>query len=141
MPLEVALVRRLASAPMGLGGAPLGNLFRAVAEADALDVVRHARDRGIVHFDTAPHYGQGLSERRFGEALRGAPRGDVVLSTKVGRLLTHDAHAPRDRAGYVDVAPCTTHYDYSSGGVLRSLEDSRKRLGIQRIDIAFVHDV
>jgi D-threo-aldose 1-dehydrogenase len=124
-----------------LGGAPLGNLFRAIPDDDATDLIRHAYDAGVRYFDTAPHYGQGLSERRFGAALREHPRDSFLLSTKVGRLLSRSPDAPRAQNGYVDVLPYVQRYDYTRAGVLRSLDDSRQRLGLSRIDLAFVHDI
>ncbi len=125
----------------GLGGAPLGNLFRAITDDDAAALVRHAYDHGVRYFDTAPHYGQGLSERRAGLALRDLPRDSFVLSTKVGRLLTPAADAPRTQNGYVDVLPFVQHYDYTGDGVRRSLDDSLQRLGTTRIDFVYVHDI
>jgi D-threo-aldose 1-dehydrogenase len=95
---------------------------------------------GCVTFDTAPHYGNGRSEERFGRFLAGVPRPSVVVSTKVGRLLTPDAQAPRDFGAYVDVLPNVQHFDYSGPGVRRSIEDSLKRLGLTYIDVAYVHD-
>src|ERR1700741_3943498 len=115
--------------PLGFGGAPLGNLFAAIAEDDALKLVRHAYDRGIRYFDTAPHYGNGLSEHRMGAALRGLRRDAYVLSTKVGRLLVPDAHAPRDQNGYVGVLPFVQNWNYSRDATLRSIDDSLQRLG------------
>src|SRR5438132_7686767 len=90
---------------LGLGGAPLGNLFRAVTDDDAIATIQHALTAGVTYFDTAPHYGHGLSEHRFGAALREVGRERFVLSTKVGRLLRADPRAPRDQHGYVDVWP------------------------------------
>ncbi|MCC6194853.1 MAG: aldo/keto reductase [Burkholderiales bacterium] len=130
-----------AAAGVALGGAPLGNLFRPVREDDALALLDRAWDAGVRYYDTAPHYGHGLSERRFGTALRARPRGSFLLSTKVGRLLHADERAPADAHGYVGVPRFVQTYDYSRAGVLRSLADSRKRLGIDRIDIAYVHDL
>ena len=141
MPLTATLAARLRARPLALGGAPLGNLFAAVADADADALVRHAVQAGVVYFDTAPHYGNGLSERRFGAALRDVPRDRYVLSTKVGRLLVPDASAPQDQNGYVRVPPLVQRYDYTRDGVLRSLAASRARLGIERIDIVYVHDL
>ncbi len=129
------------AAGLALGGAPLGNLYAAVGDADAIAVVRHAVQAGVGYFDTAPHYGNGLSERRFGAALAGVPRERYLLSTKVGRLLVADARAPADQHGYVAVPPVVQRYDYSRDGVLRSLADSRRRLGLVRIDVVYVHDL
>jgi D-threo-aldose 1-dehydrogenase len=125
---------------LGLGGAPLGNLFRAVPEAEAQAVLAAALADGCQSFDTAPHYGNGLSEQRFGQALRGLPRERFVLSSKVGRVLRPDAQAPRDQNGYVDVLPFTQRWDYSAAGTRRSVEDSLQRLGLARLDVAYVHD-
>jgi D-threo-aldose 1-dehydrogenase len=127
--------------PLGFGGAPLGNLFAAIADEAATDLVHHAFDRGIRYFDTAPHYGNGLSEHRMGAALRALSRDDYVLSTKVGRLLIADRNAPREQNGYVDVLPFVQRWDYSADATLRSIEDSLQRLGLARIDYVFIHDV
>src|SRR6185369_15993459 len=128
-------------APLGLGGAPLGNLFTAVAETTAVELIRHAAAQGIRYFDTAPHYGSGLSERRIGTALRELPRSSYLISTKVGRLLVSDAGAPRDQHGYVDVLPYVQRWDYSYDGTLRSIDESLQRLGLERIDYVYIHDV
>ncbi|HVN35022.1 MAG TPA: aldo/keto reductase [Casimicrobiaceae bacterium] len=127
--------------PLGFGGAPLGNLYSAIADDAAASLVRHAYDRGIRYFDTAPHYGNGLSEHRMGAALHGLPRETYELSTKVGRLLVPDASAPRDQNGYVGVLPFVQRWDYSHDGTLRSIDDSLQRLGLARIDYVFIHDV
>ena len=129
------------AAPLGFGGAPLGNLFAPIADADAVALVRAAWDCGLRYFDTAPHYGNGLSEHRIGHALRGLPRDDYLLSTKVGRLLLPDPGAPRAQNGYVDVLPFVQRWDYSFDGTLRSIDDSLQRLGVARIDYVFIHDV
>jgi D-threo-aldose 1-dehydrogenase len=125
---------------LGLGGAPLGNLFTAVSDADAQALVDAAWASGCRSFDTAPHYGHGLSERRLGNALRSRPRDAFVLSSKVGRVLTPDTHAARDQYGYVDVLPFTQVWDFSAAGTRRSVEDSLQRLGLARLDVAYVHD-
>lgn len=139
--IESVLRAATAAAGVALGGAPLGNLFRPVSEAEAQGVLARAWELGVRCYDTAPHYGHGLSERRFGAALRERPRDQYVLSTKVGRLLHRDAAAASAQHGYVDVPPFVQTYDYSRAGVLRSLDDSRARLGIERIDIVYVHDL
>ena len=126
---------------LGLGGAPLGNLFSAIAEDAATGLVRRAFDCGIRYFDTAPHYGNGLSEHRFGLALRELARDEYVLSTKVGRLLSPDANAPCDQMGFVDVLPFVQRWDYSRDGTLRSIDDSLQRMGLARIDYVYIHDV
>jgi D-threo-aldose 1-dehydrogenase len=128
---------------LGLGCAQLGNLYRSMSDETATEIVEAAWTHGIRYFDTAPHYGLGLSERRLGAALAGRPRDEYVLSTKVGRLLEENpAYAgERDTAAGFDVpATLVRRLDYSRDGVLRSLESSMDRLGVDRIDIAFVHD-
>lgn len=125
----------------GFGGAPLGNLFSAVGDDDAIALLRHAYNKGTRYFDTAPHYGQGLSEHRFGAALRDFPRDTYRLSTKVGRVLTPAPDAPGAQNGYVDVLPFVAHYDYTGDGVVRSLEDSLQRMGLSRVDFVFIHDI
>jgi D-threo-aldose 1-dehydrogenase len=125
---------------LGLGGAALGNLFRQVSDAEARSLVDAAWRAGCRTFDTAPHYGHGLSERRLGDALRHRDRGGYVLSTKVGRLLTAREDAAREQFGYVDTLPFVQHWDFSAAGVRRSLEDSLQRTGLPRVDVLFVHD-
>ena len=125
---------------LGLGGAPLGNLFEAVNDAEARQLVEAAWHSGCRSFDTAPHYGHGLSERRLGDALRGQAHDGFVLSSKVGRLLTPDAAAPRAQHGYVDILPFRQSWDFSAAGTRRSVEDSLQRLGLARLDVAYVHD-
>jgi D-threo-aldose 1-dehydrogenase len=122
---------------LGLGGAPIGNLFAAVSDEDARATVDAAWDRGIRFFDTAPLYGHGLSERRLGTALAGRPRDEYTLATKVGRLLV--AGDPGDTM-FVDVPSARPVFDFSYDAVMRSLEDSLDRLGHDRVDILHVHD-
>ena len=127
---------------LGLGAAPLGNLFRAISDADARTVLDAAWDGGVRCYDTAPLYGLGLSETRLNPFLRGKPRDAYVLSTKVGRLL--DASTPDTRDGigkWVDVPSRRERYDYSHDGVLRSLEFSLERLGLDRVDVLYAHDL
>jgi D-threo-aldose 1-dehydrogenase len=125
---------------LGLGGAPVGNMYSAISDDDALALLQAVHSDGCATFDTAPHYGNGRSEQRFGAFLAGVPRDSVVVSTKVGRLLTPDANAPRDFGAYVDVLPNVQHFDYSGPGVRRSIEDSLTRLGLACVDVAYVHD-
>lgn len=125
---------------LGLGGAPLGNLFNAVTDADAQALVDAAWTAGCRSFDTAPHYGHGLSERRLGDALRARPRGSFTLSSKVGRILTPDAHAAKAQHGYVDILPFNQHWDFSAAGTRRSVEDSLQRLGMPWLDSVYIHD-
>jgi D-threo-aldose 1-dehydrogenase len=108
---------------LGLGTAPLGGLYRPVADEDADAVVDRAYELGLRFFDTAPLYGHGLAEERLGRALSDKPRSEVVVSTKVGRLLRP-----------------TPVFDFSYDGVLRSFEESLQRLGLDRVDILLVHD-
>jgi len=124
---------------LGVGGAALGNLYAPVSDEDARATVAAAWREGVRYFDTAPLYGFGLSERRLGDALRGEIRGNLTLSSKVGRLL-RPASPPPD-AGFVDPLPFAPEYDYSYDGVMRSFEDSRQRLGLERIDVLLVHDI
>lgn len=124
---------------LGLGTAPLGNLFAPVAEDEAARAISQALADGCRSFDTAPHYGNGLAEHRVGLGLRG--HADAVLSTKVGRLLWPAQDAPREQFGYVDVLPFVQRFDYSRTGTRRSIEDSLQRLGRARVDVAYVHDI
>ncbi|KQR50922.1 aldo/keto reductase [Leifsonia sp. Leaf336] len=130
--------------PIGYGVAALGNLYSARPDDVWPAIVPAAWEAGIRYFDTAPHYGLGLAEERLGEGLRGLPRDEYVVSTKVGRLLEPN---PDYRPGDTDIAnlfdvPSTRRrrFDLSRDGVLRSVEDSLTRLGLDRIDILFVHD-
>ncbi len=126
---------------LSLGGAAIGNLFTEVDDQAAVAAIDAAWDGGIRTFDTAPHYGLGLSERRLGEALRQRPRQEYVISTKVGRLL-QPAQKPygMDAEGFAVAATHTRTFDFSADGVLRSLEASLRRLGLDRIDVALIHD-
>lgn len=139
---QLPLRRGLALTTIGFGGAQIGNLFQPVSDGDARAAVDRAWDGGIRYFDTAPHYGLGLSERRLGAALRQRPRDEYVLSTKVGRLLepTPDRAHLHDDDGFAVPASSRRVYDFSRDGILRSLEASLDRLGTDRIDIAFLHD-
>lgn len=126
---------------MGFGGAPLGNLYRKVSEEDAQEALRAAWDAGIRYFDTAPQYGLGLSEMRFGEAIRQVDRGALTLSTKIGRLLVDCAPEEVTPEAFVDVPQKRIVFDYSYDGVMRSHESSLERLGVEHVDILLVHDV
>ena len=137
---------------LGFGGAPIGGLFSAVTDEDAIATVRRAWELGIRYFDTAPLYGYGASERQIGASLAGKRREDFTISTKVGRLirpsdaLSGDADIDRQEldgredAFYVGTGPVRPVFDYSYDGVLRSVEESLERLGLERVDIAFIHD-
>jgi D-threo-aldose 1-dehydrogenase len=126
--------------PLGFGGAPLGNMFDVVDEGTADAALTAAWETGVRYFDTAPHYGSGLSEHRFGAVLRRHRRDEFVLSSKVGRLLRPDPSQP-ENPPFVDGLPFRVEMDYSYDATLRSIEDSLQRLGLAQIDIAFVHDV
>jgi D-threo-aldose 1-dehydrogenase len=121
---------------LGLGTAPLGGLYDPVSDKEAYAVVDRAWELGLRFFDTAPHYGSGLAERRLGAALRERAREQFVISTKVGRLLRPGAPDPVFRG-----APaCASVFDFSYEGALRSLDESLERLAIERVDIALIHD-
>ncbi|MGY5080501.1 aldo/keto reductase [Streptomyces nigrescens] len=128
--------------PLGLGCAPLGNLYRAVPEEQAREVVHTALATGAGYFDTAPHYGVGLSEERLGRALRGHDRASYTLSTKVGRRLR--PLAPGERAageGFVDTPARARVRDLSRDGIRATLDASLTRLGVDAVDIVYLHDV
>lgn len=126
---------------IGYGALQIGNFFRTVTDAESDEVFQAAWDAGIRYFDTAPFYGHGLSELRTGHSLRWKDRDTYVLSSKVGRVLTAARRADIGFAPFVDAAPFKFHYDYSYDGTMRSFEDSLQRLGLERMDICFIHDV
>jgi D-threo-aldose 1-dehydrogenase len=123
---------------VGLGGAPLGNMFGELPDTDAEATVAAAWDAGIRCFDTAPLYGHGLSERRMGAVLREHPRASYVLSSKVGRVL--DPDATHDPGIFQVPRGLVPRFDYSRDGVLRSIDESLGRLGVDRLDVVLVHD-
>ncbi|MGD0196804.1 MAG: aldo/keto reductase [Solirubrobacteraceae bacterium] len=126
---------------LSLGCAQLGNLYREVSDEEAGATVGAAWDLGVRYFDTAPHYGIGLSERRLGPLLAAHPRDAYVLSTKVGRLLEPVAHVEGlDDQGFVVPATHRRVWDFSRDGIRRSIEESLERLGLERVDIAYLHD-
>jgi len=127
---------------LGFGTAPLGNLYRAISDAEAEAALEMAWQTGCRYFDTAPLYGLGLAETRLNHFLRGRKRDDYVLSTKVGRLLK--ACAPDRRTGmgkFFDTPSREEVYDYTYDGVMRSFEISLERLGVDRVDILYGHDI
>ena len=126
---------------MGFGGAPLGNLYRAISEEEAQATLQAAYDAGIRFFDTAPQYGLGRSEGRFGEALKRFGRDTVQLSTKIGRLLVDCAPEDVTPEAFVDVPQKRIVFDYTYDGVMRSYEASRARLDVSNADVLLVHDV
>jgi D-threo-aldose 1-dehydrogenase len=137
---------------LGLGAASIGGLFTAVDDDQAAETIERAWQLGIRYFDVAPLYGYGTAERRVGAVLRDRPREDYVLSTKVGRLVRQAGQVPagadidrqavgdREDAYYAEVAGRRMVFDYSADGVRRSIDESLERLGIDRIDIVFIHD-
>jgi D-threo-aldose 1-dehydrogenase len=126
---------------LSLGCAQLGNLYRAITDEQAHATIETAWAQDIRYFDTAPHYGLGLSERRLGSALAGRPRSEYVLSTKVGRLLEPmTAAGGRDDGGFDVPATHRRVWDFSRDGILRSLEESLRRLGLDAVDIVYLHD-
>lgn len=127
---------------LGFGTAPLGNLYRAISDAEAASILAYAWQNGVRYFDTAPLYGLGLSETRLNPFLRGKDRDSYVLSSKVGRLLKAVPPEKRDGFGkWFDVPARVEVYDYSYDGVMRSFEFSLERLGVDRIDILYAHDL
>jgi D-threo-aldose 1-dehydrogenase len=157
MPFDPGERRRLGATRLdvtrlGLGGASLGGLFSAVDDDEAVATIERAWETGIRYFDTAPLYGYGKSERRMGQVLAKRPRDEFVLSTKVGRLIRAEDDLPadadidrqandgRENAFYVGTGPVRPVFDFSAEGVKRSIEESLERLGLDRIDIAYIHD-
>ncbi len=124
---------------LAFGASSIGNLYSPVADERARAVVTACWSQGIRHFDTAPFYGFGLSERRLGDALRDHPRDNYILSTKVGRRLVPGAAG--DKYGFVSPMPFDPVFDYGYDGVMRSFEASLHRLGLARVDILYLHDL
>ena len=128
---------------LGFGAASIGNLYKVVPDEEAAAAVQAAWDRGVRYFDTAPHYGLGLAERRMGAVLATHPRDEFTLSTKVGRLIVSNpaGEGRRDLDNGFDVpATLRRQWDFSADGVRRSLDESLQRLGLDRIDIVLIHD-
>jgi len=145
LPLRRLGRSRVRVTELSFGGAAIGGLYHAVSDDDARAAVDAAWAGGIRTFDTAPHYGLGLSERRLGDALRHRPRADYVISTKVGRLLEPAAPGPggtfrRDTDGFAVPARYVRRFDFSADGVRRSLAESLDRLGLDRVDLVLIHD-
>jgi D-threo-aldose 1-dehydrogenase len=134
--------RGLRLTELGLGVAQFGNLYRETTDDEAAGAVEAAWRAGIRYFDTAPHYGLGLSERRLGELLREHPRDDYVISTKVGRLLVPSPETAdrMDDEGFAVPASSRRAWDFSRDGILRSIEDSLERTGLDHFDILYLHD-
>ena len=137
---------------LGFGGAGIGNLYRAIPDGEALATVLAAWDSGLRYFDTAPHYGLGLSEQRLGAVLRDKPREEFIISTKVGRLLEANPDAgsaaagsakdgsAKDDEGFDVPATSRRVWDFTEAGIRRSIKDSLERLGLDHVDIAYLHD-
>ena len=128
---------------LGLGTSPFGNLFRETTDDATQDAVDAAWAGGVRHFDTAPHYGLGLAESRLGAALRDRPRDEYVISTKVGRLLIptpERAHLLDDEEGFKVPAAYERQWDFSRDGIMRSVDASLERLGLNDVDILYLHD-
>ncbi len=128
---------------LGYGAADLGNLYRAMSDDDARAVLEAAWESGVRYFDTAPHYGLGLSERRLGSFLATKPREQVVVSTKAGRLLRpspETADRQDDAHGFAVPASLRRVWDFSAAGIRASLEESLEGLGLSRVDILYLHD-
>ncbi len=136
---------RLTVTRLGLGSAPLGNLFQPVSDEEAYATIERAYQLGLRLFDTAPLYGLGLAERRIGAVLSKYPRHEFVLSTKVGRLIRPDPNTDPSRVDsgvelFKGAPPLKAVFDFSYDGVMRSVEESLQRLGLDRIDILLIHD-
>ncbi|MFC5908432.1 aldo/keto reductase [Streptacidiphilus monticola] len=126
---------------LGFGASVIGNLYRETSAEDAAAAVTAAWDAGIRYFDTAPHYGLGLSERRLGEALADRPRDAYVVSSKAGRLLVpNESPRGRDTEGFAVPDELRRQWDFSRDGILRSLEDTLRRTGLDRLDLVYLHD-
>ena len=141
--MDTAAPDRPAFGRLGYGAAAVGNLYRAVDDESARQLLDTAWDGGIRYYDTAPHYGLGLSERRLGEMLRRRPREEFVVSTKVGRLLVPDPDGATRRDDDIFEVPADHRrvWDFSEAGVRRSLEASLGRLGLDHVDVLYLHDV
>lgn len=133
--------REIPFTAVGFGSAPLGNYLRPLSEEDCDATLQAAWDAGMRYFDTAPFYGFGLSEQRIGRLLRGLDRSEYVISTKVGRLFEACAPEEVNSLFFKETPQLRFYYDYSYDGVMRSYEESLGRLGIDRVDILYVHDV
>lgn len=125
----------------GLGGVPLGNEFTAVTDTEAQETLGAAWNAGVRYYDVSPWYGLGLAERRFGQFLHNQKRDEYVISSKVGKLLKASKEAIRSNLFPLAGSPNIVEFDYSAAGVRRSIEDSLQRLGIDSLDIVFVHDL
>ena len=142
----MAIRQYLKNGPLGFGAAPLGNMFRNIPDAEAAATVQAAWTAGTRFFDTAPFYGAGLSEIRLGKELAKHNRSEYLLSSKVGRLILDELE--QDAQSFGEKGELFKHghrnkvvYDYTEEGTVRSIEDSLKRLGVDSLDIVWIHDV
>ena len=126
---------------LGLGTAPLGELFDRVDDGEAASIINAAWDGGVRYFDTSPWYGRGQAEHRVGRALYRKPRNEFVISTKIGRLLRRPVKAGPIKDQWIGGLDFETVFDYGYDGVMRSFEDSLQRLGINSIDLLLIHDL
>jgi len=133
--------RKLSFTTLGFGSAPLGNYLRPLSEKDCDETLEAAWNCGMRYFDTAPLYGFGLSELRVGRLLKKVDRKDYVISTKVGRLFEKCEKNEVNSGFFIDTPQLRFYYDYSYDGVMRSYQESLQRLGIDNVDILYVHDV
>jgi D-threo-aldose 1-dehydrogenase len=127
--------------PLGLGGVPFGNEFAYVTDEIAYATIEAAWNAGVRYYDTSPWYGLGLAERRLGAFLHAQTRSEYVLSSKVGKLLTASRHNNANQYFPFTPSPNNLRYDYTADGVKRSIEDSLQRLGVDALDVVFVHDL
>ena len=136
------LTRGIDLTELGLGAAQFGNLFRETTDEESAASVDAAWDAGLRYFDTAPHYGLGLSERRLGAALASRSRDEYAISTKVGRLIVPNPEGAGrlDDEGFVVPATRRRQWDFSRDGILRSVDESLERLGLEYLDIVYLHD-
>lgn len=125
----------------GLGGVPLGNEFNKITDAQAEATLEAAWDAGVRYFDVAPWYGFGLAERRFGQFLHNQRREHYVLSSKVGKLFKASKTSRHADIFPLSGSPNDVSYDYTADGVRRSIEDTLQRMGVDSLDVAFVHDI
>jgi D-threo-aldose 1-dehydrogenase len=132
---------RLQLTALGLGGAALAGMYAPVAAQEAADTLAAAWDAGLRYVDTAPYYGYTLGEHRAGAFLRERPRDEFVIGTKVGRLMRPDASVVAGSDGWARPLPFRPRFDYGRDAILRSLEDSLQRLGLDHVDLLLVHDI
>lgn len=131
----------LAVTELGLGGAPLGNLYAPLSNDQATATIKAALATGVRYFDVAPQYGHGLAEHRLGHVLREVPRDEFVLSTKVGRILRASRADRVTHPLFADPLPFDMADEYTRDAILRTFEDSHQRLGLNRIDIVYIHNI